>query len=365
VRVFVAGEVEVAEELRWGYLAALAAHMLWDEEGNHETLALQVQSVRDAGFLSAAPISLHGLSISTARRGEFSAAASLIAEADAVAETTGTRFPRYAAVQLAALRGREADAAALIETELRNAAAAEQGIGIQWCRWLSAVLYNGLGRYEQALAEAEQASEASPELFVSGWALPELIEAASRTERTQLAAQGFERLAEATSIGDSDWGLGVLARSRALGSEGEAAESSYREAIERLSRTRLRTELARAHLLYGEWLRREGRRTDARDQLRDAHDIFAEIGMEAFAERARRELAATGETARRRVDETRADLTPQEAQIARLAAEGLTNPEIGARLFLSPRTVEWHLRRTYPKLGISSRRELHTVTLPS
>jgi DNA-binding CsgD family transcriptional regulator len=329
--------------------------MLWDNETNHRIVVRQVQSVRDAGLLSVAPIPLHGLSMSTARRGDFATAASLIAEADAVVDATGTRFPRYAHVHLVALRGREADAAALIEAELGNA---ELGIGVQWCHWLSAVLYNGLGRYEQALAEAEQASEAAPELFISGWALPELIEAACRTGRTQLAAHGLDRLAEATSIGDGDWGLGVLARSRALGSEGEAAESSYREAIDRLGRTRLRPELARAHLLYGEWLRREGRRVDARQQLRTAHEMFLAIGMEAFAERAQRELVATGEKPRKRVVETRDDLTAQERQIARMASEGLSNPEIGVRLFLSPRTVEWHLRKVFGKLGVHSRHEL-------
>jgi DNA-binding CsgD family transcriptional regulator len=356
--VFAEGEINVAEELRWGYLAGCAGNMLWDEETTQKTLVRQVRSVRDAGFLSVAPIALHGLSVNMARRGDFAAAASLIAEGDAVVEATGTRFPRYAQVQLAALRGNEADAAALIEVELSNAAAAEQGIGIQWCQWLSAVLYNGLGRYEQALGHAQQASDAAPELFVSMWALPELVEAASRIERTQLAAQGIERLVEATSIGDSDWGLGILARSRALLAESQSAESLFREAIERLGRTQVRTELARAHLLYGEWLRREARRVDAREQLRTAREMLLAIGMEAFAERARKELLATGEKARKRTVETRDDLTQQELQIARMATEGLSNPEIGARLFLSPRTVEWHLRKVFGKLGVRSRFEL-------
>ncbi|HEY2808487.1 MAG TPA: LuxR C-terminal-related transcriptional regulator, partial [Steroidobacteraceae bacterium] len=198
----------------------------------------------------------------------------------------------------------------------------------------------------------------APELYISAWALPELIEAASRTGQTQLAAEALDRLAEATSVGQTDWARGIHARSRALLSDGEDADASYREAIERLGRTPLRPELARAHLLYGEWLRREGRRTDARAQLRTAHDMFDAIGMEAFAGRARRELAATGETARQRTVEARDTLTPQEAQIARLAREGLSNPEIGARLFISARTVQYHLGKVFTKLEISSRMQL-------
>ena len=200
--------------------------------------------------------------------------------------------------------------------------------------------------------------EQAPELFVSAWALPELIEAASRTGQTQVATDALDRLAEATSISQTDWGPGIHARSRALLSDGEDADASYREAIERLGRTPLRPELARAHLLYGEWLRREARRADARAQLRTAHDMFAAIGMAAFAERARRELAATGETARQRTVEARDTLTPQEAQIAQLARAGMSSPEIAAQLFLSPRTVEWHLSKVFTKLEISSRRQL-------
>jgi len=290
--------------------------------------------------------------------GDFPLADSLIAEADAIAEATGTSFVRSGAAILASFRGRETDATALIETEGRNAAAAGQGLVSQVFQWVSAVRYNGLGHYGRALVEAQRASKTGPELGVTAWALPELIEAAMRTGETRLAGETLTRLAKAASAGERDWGLGVLARSRALLSDGPDAESSYREAIERLGRTALRPELARAHLVYGEWLRRENRRLDAREQLRIAHELFRTIGMEAFAERARMELHATGEHVRAHTVETRDDLTAQERQIAELARDGLSNPEIGARLFLSPRTVEWHLRHVFTKLGIRSRRDL-------
>jgi DNA-binding CsgD family transcriptional regulator len=354
---FAEGEIAVAERLRWGYLAGVAWIMLWDEEGLGVN-ARQVQTARDGGLLVDLPIYLQGLGLRAAWCGDFGSAASLIAEGDAVAEATGARLARYASVFLAGLRGREGEASAVIEVEVRNASAAGQGFGIQYCQWVSAVLYNGLGRYEQALSEAQQAGEEAPELFVSGWALPEVIEAAARTGKTQRAGEALEQLVEATGIGDSDWGLGVLARSRALLSDGPDAQSSYREAIERLSRTELRTELARAHLLYGEWLRREQRRVDAREQLRAAYEQFTSIGMEAFAERARGELLATGEKVRKRTVETRDELTAQERQIARLARGGRSNAEIAAQLFVSPRTVEWHLRNVFVKLGIRSRYEL-------
>jgi len=200
-----------------------------------------------------------------------------------------------------------------------------------------------------------------PELVVSMWATSELVEAAARSGEMDIARDGVERLGERIDDGANDWGLGVEARLRALITDGEAAEPLYREAIERLGRTRLRPELGRTHLLYGEWLRRANRRVDARGQLRAAHELLAEIGMELFAERARAELLATGERVRRRSAETRDDLTPQERQIAMLAREGLSNPEIGGRLFLSPRTVEWHLRKVFTKLDIGSRRELPRV----
>ena len=358
VSAFADGEAGIAGGLRWGYLRTAAACTLWDEENWRNVAVEQLQYVREAGLLVHLPMYLQSLGIVTTLRGDFATAGSLIAEADAVAEATGTRLARYAAVLLACLRGKEAEASALVEVELGNASAGGQGLGTQACQRVSAVLYNGLGRYEQAVTAAQQASEAAPELYVSAWALPELIEAAARTGATRLAGEALERLVEATSVGDSDWALGVLARSWALLSEGEDAEGAYREAIERLGRTQLRPELGRAHLLFGEWLRRENRRLDAREQLRVAHDLFTSIGMEAFAERARTELQATGEHVRRHTVEARDDLTAQERQIAEMARDGLSNPEIGARLFLSPRTVEWHLRHVFAKLGIKSRHDL-------
>jgi ATP/maltotriose-dependent transcriptional regulator MalT len=223
-------------------------------------------------------------------------------------------------------------------------------------------LYNGLARYEEAASWARQSTSDAFELWVSVWALPELVEAAARKGDAALARDALERLVDATQPCDTDFALGIEARCRALLSDGAAADAAYHEAIDRLSRTRLRPELARAHLLYGEWLRRQGRRVHARKQLRTAHEMFVAIGMDAFAERTRRELIATGEKVRKHSPETRDELTPQEEQIARLARDGLSNPEIGAQLFLSPRTVEWHLRKVYTKLGISSRRQLR-VTL--
>jgi DNA-binding CsgD family transcriptional regulator len=359
VSAFAEGEVAMAEGLRWGWLTTIAAIARWDDEARQQVIVRWVQSAREAGLLVHLPIYLQGLGINVAWRGDFATAASLIAENDAVAEATGTQVTRYAAVVLAGLRGREPEQAfALIADEITNATAAGHGFGIQWCRWVSAVLCNGLGRYEQALSEAQNACADAPELFLSGWALPELIEAAARRGESRVAGDALERLVEATSVGNSDWGLGVLARSRALVSQGKDAEDLYREAIERLSRTNLRTEQARAHLVYGEWLRRAKRRVDAREQLRTAYDLFDTIGMQAFGERSRRELQATGEHVRPRTVETRDELTEQERQVAQMAREGLSNPEIGTRLFLSPRTVEWHLRHVYAKLGIHSRQEL-------
>ena len=358
ISAFNDADMSMAEELRWGWFAQAVASALWDDDAWRAMLTRQVRLAREAGALDQLPIMLGALGTAVAWTGDFAAAAALDAEADAVCEVTGSRAAPFTAMMLASLRGRQADAAELIEGTIAEATAGGQGIAVAYAHWAAAILANGLGRYADALAEARQASEDTSTLYISMWALPELIEAAARTGDTGTAGDALTRLAEFTLAGGTDFGLGVEARSRALLSAGETAENLYREAIERLGRTRLRPELARAHLLYGEWLGRENRRTDAREQLRTAHDMLAAMGAEAFAERARYELLATGEIVRQRTAEPVSTLTAQEAHIARLAADGHTNPEIAAQLFLSARTVEWHLRKIFTKLGIGSRREL-------
>jgi DNA-binding CsgD family transcriptional regulator len=345
------------ENFRWGWMTTIPPNLLWDEESWHAISARQVTEARAAGALARLPIDLADWGIFVAWCGDFAAAAVAIAEAEAITKATGTHIAPYAQLVLSALRGR-GDALPLIESTIRDAGTGGQGLSVQWAEWVSAILFNGLGRYDRALAAAQRAAEETPQLHVSPWASTELIEAAVRTARPDIAAAALERVMAATEPSTTDWGRGMQARCRALLSEGERAERLYQEAIERLARTRRRPELARAHLLYGEWLRRENRRVDARVQLRAAHDQFTSIGMEAFADRARAELQVTGEKVRKRTVETRDDLTAQERQIAALARQGLSNPEIAARLFLSPRTVEWHLRNVFTKLGIRSRREL-------
>jgi DNA-binding CsgD family transcriptional regulator len=354
---FASGDISVEEGLRWGWMAQ-AACTLWDDDGWRAILALQVQLARDAGALDQLPVDLGGLGTAVAWSGDFAAAAAVVAETDAVCEATGSRSAPFTAMLLGSLRGREAEVAPLIEATITAATAGGQGIAVTYAHWAAAILYNGLGRYGEAREAAWQASQDTPGLYISMWVLPELIEAAARSGNTELAGEVLKRLAETTQASGTDFGLGIEARSRALLAEGEVAEGCYREAIDRLGRTQLRPELARAHLLYGEWLRRAGRRTDARVQLRTAHEMLATMGAEAFAERAARELLSTGEAVRKRTAKTADELTAQEASIARLAADGQTNPEIGAQMFLSARTVEWHLRKVFPKLGITSRKEL-------
>ena len=354
-----AGEDITAEEaFRWGWQAQAAASALWDDDAWRVMLVRQVRLAREAGALDELPVILGALGTAVAWSGDFAAASALVLEADAICEATGSRAAPFTAMMLASLRGRQAEAVALIDATIAEAEARGQGIAVAYAHWTAAILHNGLGRYEQALTAARRASADTSALHIAMWALPELVEAAARTGNAHLATAAAGHLTEFTQAGGTDFGLGIQARSRALVTGSQAAEGLYREAIERLGRTQLRPELARAHLLYGEWLRRDNRRADARAELRTAHDMLSDMGAEAFAERARRELAATGETARRRTAEAVSELTAQETQIARLAAEGKTNPEIGAELFLSPRTVEWHLRNIFAKLGVGSRREV-------
>jgi DNA-binding CsgD family transcriptional regulator len=347
-----------ADVLRWGWIAPMASHVIWDSDGSSAIYERQARIVRGAGALVELPVYLTSLALDKVWNGDLAGARLLIAEADTVAAATGSQLPPFATLRLLSMQGREADASRLIAATIEQGTARGQGLAVRVAQWAAAVLYNGLARYDEAAAAARQVTANDIDPYPQVWALPELVEAAARVGETDVARQAHDRLVEMTQPAGTDWGLGTEVRSRALLSDGENAELLYREAIERFGRTGLRPELARAHLLYGEWLRREGRRSGAREQLRTAHHMFAAIGMEAFAERTRRELVATGETVRKRSAETRDELTPQEEQIVRLARDGLSNPEIAAELFLSSRTVEWHLRKVYMKLGISSRREL-------
>ena len=357
---FTGADVTAEERLRLNTFAEGAAIALWDLDAWRALVERQAATVRAVGALGQLPLVLVGLGATTTWAGDLIASAALVAESDTVCEATGAHAPPFAALMLACLRGREAEAVSLVGATIAGATAGGQGLTVGYANWVAAILYNSLGRYEQALAAATQSSQDAA-MYVSLWALPELIEAAVRSGNAGLAVGPMARLAESTQAGGTDFGLGIESRSRALLADGDTAERLYREAIERLARTRYRPDLARAHLLYGEWLRRDRRRTDARAQLRTAHDMFDTIGMEAFASRAGRELRATGETVHSRTVRTPGTLTAQEASIARLARDGLTNPEIGAQLFLSARTVEWHLRKIFTKLGISSRRELRAA----
>jgi DNA-binding CsgD family transcriptional regulator len=343
-------------DVRGTRMAARVAAELLDDETWNVLATRHVEIAREAGLFAALPVTLGYLAALRIHEGNLEAAAMLLNEFDAIRAATGTPTS-VTRLLLAAYRGDEAEASTLRAVLEPEATARGDGVILTVCEYTSALLHNGLGHYETALAAAQQAC-AMDDLSVSSWSLPELVEAATRSGQDHVAAAGFERLFERTRAVGADFARGIEARSRALTSGGAAAESAYQEAIEVLARTRMRLSLARAQLVYGEWLRRENRRVDAREQLRHAYEMLSGMGVNAFAERARRELLATGENPRKRTDDTRGQLTAQEDQIARLAAEGLTNPEIGAQLFLSPRTVEWHLRKVFTKLGINSRREL-------
>jgi DNA-binding CsgD family transcriptional regulator len=350
VRAFSSAALSDDEGLRWLWFATPTAVRLWDDEGWDRLSARHVELAREAGALGVLPVALNLRAGLHLYKGEFAAAASLIEEAAAIMEATGSNLPPYSPLALASFRGEDVTGPG-------------EGVGLSYLQWATAVLHNGHGRYEDALAATQRIGEDAQELVFPTWAAVEAIEAASRSGAPERVAFALKRVADGTRASGTDWGLGIDAYVHALVSDGEIAERLYRESIERLGRTRIRWSLARAHLVYGEWLRREGRRADAREQLRTAYEMFVTMGAAGFVERAERELQATGETARKRSVETRSQLTPQEAQVARLARDGLTNPEIGARLFISPRTVEYHLHKVFTKLGISSRRQLQ-VALP-
>ncbi len=351
-------DMSAAEQLHWLWLACISCQLLWDDVRWEALSERNVQLARETGALAELPHALGMRAHVHFFAGELATAASLVDEIRATAEATGGSLPPYAVVGLAAMRGREAETVGLIDDSRKALTRRGEGIGISVLDWSEAVLYNGLGRYEEACAAAVRVAEHPDDVNSSSWGIVELIEAAVRAGTPGLATEAHRRLLARTQASGTDWGLGIAARSRALLAGDAAAESLYREAIERLGRTLLRAELARARLLYGEWLRRQRRHTDARGELRIAREMFNDFGMEAFAERTHRELQATGERPRRRTPDTRDQLTPQERQIARLAAEGCTNREIAAQLFISPNTVDYHLRKVFRKLDVKWRTQL-------
>jgi DNA-binding CsgD family transcriptional regulator len=356
-----AQEAPAQETLRWLPFACRMSRAAWDDESWHVLSARLIESARQAGALTALPDALQDGTALRLATGETAMATAMAREAQTVAEATGARLTPYGALLVAAWRGQEAEASALIAAGTTDSAVHGDGQRLTAAAWATAVLSNGLRRYDEALTAAEQASADPDELGLATWSLAELIEAAARTGAVERASGALRRLCAATSAAGTDWALGIQARSRALLSGDEHAERLYLEAIERLGRTRIRAELARAHLLYGEWLRRQGRRRDAREELRTAYQMLDAMGKRDSPSGPAGSWWPPGETARKRTMETVDELTVQETQIVRLARNGCSNREIGTELFLSPRTVEWHLRKVFTKLGISSRRELRAA----
>jgi len=355
-------DLPVRDVLTWGWQASGVFTAIWDDELMRAAHSREVDLVRRAGALTELPIHLVSQAVTVIWTGDFAAAKILVGEGDLAAAATGAQLAPSAGFVMSALQGREAEAVPLLRTAIEQAREARQLMGVTYASWAAAILYNGLAQYAEAVSAAQVCADIG-DLFISVWALPEMVEAATRAGDEARAREALARLADATEPCGTDWALGILARSRALLADEHLAAELFAEAVERLSRTRLRPELARAHLLHGEWLRASGRTEAARDPLRTAHQMFESIGMEAFAERARRELVAAGETVGRRASRSSAndELTPQERQIAVMVRDGLSNHEVGARLFLSPRTVEWHLRKIFVKLSITSRRQLRSA----
>jgi DNA-binding CsgD family transcriptional regulator len=347
-----------ADQIHLLWLVTITAPVVWDDARWDDLSRRHVELARSSGAVSELPLALNSRSYVHLFRGEPEVAAALVEEARVAIEATGAGLTPWGALAFAALRGREQDAATVLDAAMTDATQRGEGISLTVIAWARAVLYNGLRVHDRALAAAEAAIGCPTNTAAAAWGMVELIEAAARVGEPDAADQAAGRFAEIAYAAGTDWALGVNARSRALLNTGATAEQLYKEALDHLGRCQMRMDLARAHLLYGEWLRRESRRVDARAQLRAAHEQFTSMGMEAFAQRAGSELLATGENARKRSIETREDLTAQERHLAQLARDGLSNAEIGARVFLSPRTVEWHLHHVFSKLGIRSRREL-------
>ena len=354
---FLADGATEAGDMRWLWLACRLAQDVWDEELWRALATRGARIAQETGALSLLPIANTYRAAFHVHEGAFDAAAALIDETDEIVAATGIAPLKYARLMLAGWRGDAKPAGEMLELAAREVMQRGEGSGLGGIAWSTAVLQNGLGRHADALVAAQRGCE-HEDVVHFGWSLVELVEAGARADAPDAAANALEQLSARTRASGTEWALGIEAASRALLSTGPAAESLYREAVERLGRTRGVVHLARAQLRYGEWLRRENRRIDARVQLRAAHEVFGGIGANGFAERARTELLATGETVRRRAQDARDELTAQEAQVARLAREGNTNAEIGAQLFLSPRTVEYHLHKVFAKLDIGSRREL-------
>ncbi|HKR98258.1 MAG TPA: AAA family ATPase, partial [Candidatus Dormibacteraeota bacterium] len=345
------------QDVRWPGVARAVALDLFDDQTCHAICTRSVELARERGALGVLPLALNYLAVVRSFEGDLDAAQALVDESDAIADASGATRIEFAKLPLAGFHGDEAALSKLVEATEPIAIARAEGVLLTFGEHARALLYNGLGNYEAALPLAERAS-ARDQLTVSIWSVPEVVEAAVRCGRSEAAAAALDRLTERTQAAGTELALGIEARSRALLSEGRVADELYREAVDRLGRCRLAPDRARAHLLYGEWLRRERRRIDAREQLRAGHDRFTSMGMEAFAERARHELLATGERVHKRTVEAQDDLTPQERQIARLARDGLSNVEIGARLFISQHTVAYHLRKVFSKLGVTKRHQL-------
>ncbi len=351
----------VGDNLRWLWQGCVLALELWDDETAFRLSARHLDMARQTGALTELPLALGSRTPIVVFCGELTDAGALVEEARSVYEAAGITEAPYGALVTAAWRGRAPEATELIEVVVREATSRGEGVGVAISEYARAVLCNGTERFDEALSAARGACADPEEMVAHNWGLPELVEAANRTGRTDSAAEALEELSAKAHAAGSDWGLGIEARSRALLSGDDAAEGWFRLAVEHLGRARVRGELARAHLLYGEWLQHVDRRLDARTELGHAHRLFTTMGSEAFADRAAHALRGSGASVRARGARPENDLTPQEAHIARLAHEGMSNPEIGAQLFLSARTVEWHLRKVFAKLGIASRRDLRKV----